>query len=157
CRVRSRRSGGGLTGRIVGPSESRMVTTAPGDGPGRCRFFGPGCMTLRLHPAGWHHTRGCGALLPRSRRGADTMGMVAPVYYTADMVRALPDDGNRYEVVYGELLVSPAPRLWHQEVVARMCAALDGYLRDEPVGEAFTAPADISGSRQVLVQPDVFV
>ena len=85
------------------------------------------------------------------------MGMVAPVYYTADMVRALPDDGNRYEVVYGELLASPAPRLWHQKIVARMCAALDGYLRDEPVGEAFTAPADISWSRQVLVQPDVFV
>jgi hypothetical protein len=37
------------------------------------------------------------------------MGMVAPIYYTADMVRALPDDGNRYEAVYGELLVTPAP------------------------------------------------
>ena len=36
------------------------------------------------------------------------MGMAAPVYYTADMVRALPDDGNRYEVVYGEVLVTPA-------------------------------------------------
>ena len=31
------------------------------------------------------------------------MGMAAPLYYTADMVRALPEDGNRYEVVYGEL------------------------------------------------------
>jgi hypothetical protein len=30
------------------------------------------------------------------------------------MVRALPDDGNRYEVVYGELLVTPARRPWHQ-------------------------------------------
>ena len=28
------------------------------------------------------------------------MGMAAPIYYTADMVRALPDDGNRYEVVH---------------------------------------------------------
>ena len=42
------------------------------------------------------------------------MGMAAPVYYTADMVRALPNDGNRYETVHGELLVTPAPRLWHQ-------------------------------------------
>ena len=48
------------------------------------------------------------------------MGMVAPVYYTADMVRALPDDGNRYEVVHGELLVTPAPRLWHQKLVGRL-------------------------------------
>ncbi len=38
------------------------------------------------------------------------MGMAAPIYYTADMVRALPEDGNRYEVVYGELVVTPAPR-----------------------------------------------
>lgn len=40
------------------------------------------------------------------------MAMVAPTYHTADMVRALPDDGNRYEVVHGELLVtrgSPGP------------------------------------------------
>jgi len=34
------------------------------------------------------------------------MGMAAPTYYTAEMVRRLPDDGNRYEVVYGELLVT---------------------------------------------------
>ena len=39
------------------------------------------------------------------------MGMAAPIYWTADMVRQLPDDGNRYEVVYGELLVTPVPRL----------------------------------------------
>jgi len=47
------------------------------------------------------------------------MGMAAPVYYTADMVRTLPDDGNRYEVAHGELLVTPAPRLWHQKLVTR--------------------------------------
>src|SRR5438132_2176404 len=34
-------------------------------------------------------------LLSHVRLGVDTMGMVAPVYYTADMVRALPDDGDR--------------------------------------------------------------
>ena len=56
------------------------------------------------------------------------MGMPAPAYYTADMVRALPEDGNRYEVVYGELLVTPAPRLWHQEVAIRLLQALREYL-----------------------------
>src|SRR5216117_3264253 len=45
--------------------------------------------------------------LRRPRYGAHSMGMAAPLYYTADQVRALPDDGNRYEVVYGELLVTP--------------------------------------------------
>ena len=52
------------------------------------------------------------------------MGMAASIFYTADMVRALPHDGNRYEVVHGELLVTPAPRLWHQELSARLLAAL---------------------------------
>jgi hypothetical protein len=42
------------------------------------------------------------------------MGMAAPIYYTADMVRAMPEDRNRYEVVYGELVVTPAPRPWHE-------------------------------------------
>ena len=85
------------------------------------------------------------------------MGMAAPIYYTADMVRALPDDGNRYEVVYGELLVTPAPRPWHQVVVHRLSVALELYLRSQPVGVVLSSPADISWGQDVLVQPDVFV
>jgi Uma2 family endonuclease len=85
------------------------------------------------------------------------MGMALPVYYTADMVRALPDDGNRYEVVYGELLVTPAPRPWHQVLVKRLSVSLEVYLRSHPIGELLTAPADISWGPDVLVQPDVFV
>jgi Uma2 family endonuclease len=85
------------------------------------------------------------------------MGMPAPIYYTADMVRAMPDDGNRYEVVYGELLVTPAPRLWHQVLVKRLGLALEAYLRRHPIGELLMSPADISWGADVLVQPDVFV
>lgn len=85
------------------------------------------------------------------------MGMAAPVYFTADQVRALPDDGNRYEVVYGELLVTPAPRAWHQEVLGRLWYDLRTYLRQEPIGHLFASPADISWGPDTLVQPDVFV
>jgi len=85
------------------------------------------------------------------------MGMAAPIYYTADMVRAMPDDGNRYEVVYGELLVTPAPRPWHQVVVQRLALALGNYLEREPAGLVLSSPADISWGQDVLVQPDVFV
>lgn len=85
------------------------------------------------------------------------MHMVAPRYWTAEMVRALPDDGKRYETVYGELLVSPSPRPLHQLVLKRLLVALDEYLRREPVGEVFTSPADISWSDDTLVQPDLFV
>jgi Uma2 family endonuclease len=85
------------------------------------------------------------------------MGMAALVYYTAELVRAMPDDGNRYEVVYGELLVTPAPRVWHQVLVHRLSVGIELYLRTEPIGLILTAPADISWGPDVLVQPDVFV
>lgn len=85
------------------------------------------------------------------------MGMAAPTFYTADMVRALPDDGNRYETVHGELLVTPSPRLTHQLVVGRLYLALGTYLQDHPVGALLMAPADISWGPDVLVQPDLFV
>lgn len=85
------------------------------------------------------------------------MGMAAPIYYTADMVRALPEDGNRYEVVHGELLVTPAPRLWHQELAARVLIAVRDYLARVPVGHLLQSPADISWGPDVLVQPDLFV
>jgi Uma2 family endonuclease len=85
------------------------------------------------------------------------MGMAAPTYYTAEMVRALPDDGNRYEAVHGELLVTPAPRAVHQAVTGNVYVALVEYLRANPVGQAFFSPADISWGSDVLVQPDVFV
>lgn len=96
--------------------------------------------------------------LPNSWRRAELMGMAASIdFYTADMVRAIPGDGNWYETVHGELLVSPGPRGWHQEMVARLFVALRNYLESERVGHAFSSPADISWGPDILVQPDVFV
>lgn len=85
------------------------------------------------------------------------MGMAATLYYSADMVRALPDDGNRYETVHGELLVTPAPRLEHQYVVINLAVRLWSYLTRFPIGQVLPSPADISWAPDVLVQPDVFV
>jgi Uma2 family endonuclease len=86
------------------------------------------------------------------------MGMAAPIYYSADMVRALPDDGNIYEVVHGELLVSPSPRPWHEEVGIRLLIAVRLYLERHPVGHAYGSRSDLSwGLRDVLVSPDLFV
>jgi Uma2 family endonuclease len=82
---------------------------------------------------------------------------LAPEYFTADMVRALPDDGNRYELVWGELLVSPSPVPQHQRVIKRLILALDDYCERTGAGEAMMSPADISWSEDTLVQPDVFV
>jgi Uma2 family endonuclease len=83
--------------------------------------------------------------------------MAASTYHTADMVRALPDDGNRYETVHGELLVTPAPRLPHQFVVTELTVRLSNYLAVQRVGQVLVSPADISWGPDILVQPDVFV
>lgn len=86
------------------------------------------------------------------------MGMPAPAYFTAEMVRAMADDGNIYEVVHGELLVNPAPRPWHEEVAIRLLEWVRAYLRAEPVGHAYGSRSDLSwGLRDVLVSPDLFV
>jgi len=78
-------------------------------------------------------------------------------YYSAEDVRALPDDGNRYETVYGELLVSPSPAPLHQRVLARLQRAIGEYLARGGIEGPYTSPADISWSDDTLVQPDLFV
>jgi Uma2 family endonuclease len=86
------------------------------------------------------------------------MGMAHPLYYSAEMVRALPDDGNRYETVHGELLVTPAPTVWHQTILQRLNESLVEYLRTQEIGgNVLHSPADISWSDDTLVQPDLFV
>jgi Uma2 family endonuclease len=83
--------------------------------------------------------------------------MAATAYWTAEQVRAIPEDGKRYETVRGELLVTPAPRAWHQAVLGRLFVWLTSYLEREPVGFVFASPADISWGEDTLVQPDLFV
>jgi Uma2 family endonuclease len=46
----------------------------------------------------------------------------------------LPDDGNRYEVIDGELLVTPAPSPLHQRVLFRLAMELDAYVERHNLG-----------------------
>ena len=85
------------------------------------------------------------------------MAMPLATYFTANAVRALPDDGNRYETVHGELLVTPAPRFWHQFVLDRLHRILGGYLTDHGLEALLRSPADISYGPDTLVQPDLFI
>ncbi len=86
------------------------------------------------------------------------MGMPQPTHiWTPEAVRALPEDGHRYEVVAGELLVTPAPSFAHQEAVRLLITWLGGYANPSGVGAAVISPADIGLEPGALVQPDVFV
>jgi len=78
--------------------------------------------------------------------------------WTVDDLEDLPDDGNRYEIIDGELFVTPAPSMNHQEAVIRLHSILAAYLDHQPgVGHAYVSPADVTFSRTRTVQPDVFV
>ena len=56
------------------------------------------------------------------------MGMPDTIRWTREQVLNLPDDGNRYELVDGELVVTPAPALDHQVVLGRVFMVLAPYV-----------------------------
>ena len=57
--------------------------------------------------------------------------------WTADDLLDMPDDGQRYEVIDGELFVTPAPSLNHQAALGILHVRLMEYLARERVGYAF--------------------
>jgi len=85
------------------------------------------------------------------------MAMPIPLpTYTVDMVRAFPDDGNRYELVEGMLLVTPAPASDHQVVVARLLTVLSTYLGSR--GPAYgVSPGEIEVTPKLHLEPDILV
>lgn len=88
------------------------------------------------------------------------MAMPATIsHWTVDMLDALPDDGQRYEIIDGELFVTPGPGEFHQDIAGELFSRLRQYLAGYGVGKAMISPADVRrGDRtRNRVQPDVFV
>ena len=78
--------------------------------------------------------------------------------FTVAEVLAFPEDGKRYELIGGELVVSPAPAPRHQALVSGLHVRLWQYLAGIGRGTTlFMAPADISWDDETLVQPDLLV
>lgn len=77
--------------------------------------------------------------------------------WTAERVRALPEDGKRYEVLDGELLVSPSPSGRHQVAVGRLYRILAEFVETHGLGLAMCSPSEIEYSPTRLVQPDIYV
>ena len=87
------------------------------------------------------------------------MGMAAARdLWTVEMLDALPDDGQRYELIDGVLHVTPAPSDVHQLVVGAFYGMLRAYLRPSSLARAMLSPADVRKDDRTrnLVQPDVF-
>jgi Uma2 family endonuclease len=72
----------------------------------------------------------------------------------ADLVR-LPDDGNRYEVLDGVLLVTPLPGSPHQRATVNLTVALQHHCRQHALGFV-VAPGPVPHGDSEL-QPDIAV
>ncbi|WP_327637104.1 Uma2 family endonuclease [Kribbella sp. NBC_00482] len=78
-----------------------------------------------------------------------------PGHFTLADLETLPDDGNRYEVVDGMLLVTPAPLTVHQTVVVELAYLLRHRCPDDL--KVLVAPTDYRPTPTRSVQPDVLV
>ena len=74
---------------------------------------------------------------------------------TYDDLRALPDDGQRYEIIDGELIGTPAPTMDHQRVVGRLYRLLDDYAPRVEGGEVAFAPFAVRLGHFDAVEPDL--
>lgn len=84
--------------------------------------------------------------------------MILPAAYRltyTDWLR-LPDDG-RCELLEGELLMTPAPSIRHQEISSRLHSRLGPYLERTASGRLFAAPTGVRLSDETVVQPDLLV
>lgn len=69
----------------------------------------------------------------------------------------LPRDGNRYEVVRGELFVTPMPSPRHQETVKRLFLPINAFVVQHSLGSAYDSGTDVHFSDEDVVVPDLVV
>ena len=82
-----------------------------------------------------------------------SMQAAPPRFGYADLL-AMPDDGRRYEIHGGELVVVPAPILRHQFAAGELVTMLNDYRRRSG-GLALSAPFDVVFDEHDVLQPDV--
>jgi Uma2 family endonuclease len=76
--------------------------------------------------------------------------------YTVDDLERFPDDGNRYELLDGVLLVTPAPRAVHQLVANRIQYRLSNALMI-PGFAHVVGPGVVVRRPKTQLQPDILV
>jgi Uma2 family endonuclease len=65
------------------------------------------------------------------------------------------DDEKRYEVIYGELIMVPAPNTEHQHFSRNLEFILWNYVRKNKLGQVYDAPIDVVLNNETVVQPDI--
>lgn len=85
------------------------------------------------------------------------MGMPDVARWTRAQVLALPDDGKKYELIDGELIVTRTPRVRHQEGVMELFRLLDPWVRAHGIGKCYCVPGDLEIEPGQVNEPDLFV
>ena len=76
--------------------------------------------------------------------------------WTYEDYARLPDNGMRYEVIRGNLYMSPAPRTKHQEVSFALAVEMHHYSKERALGRVYVAPIDVVlPNLAAPVQPDI--
>jgi Uma2 family endonuclease len=74
-------------------------------------------------------------------------------YTYADYLRT-PED-ERYELIEGELLMTPAPSMRHQRISGDLYSEVRAFVNENDLGNVFYAPCDVHLDNQNVVQPDI--
>lgn len=80
-----------------------------------------------------------------------------PLLTVADLDAFPENDGNRYELIDGELFVSRAPGIPHQRVLQNLQVALSEYLRAHPIGILVPGAGAIFSDHDAVIPDLVFV
>lgn len=83
------------------------------------------------------------------------MTIRARVRFKADDIWDAPEDGNVYEVIDGDLYMTPAPAWIHQRVVSRLFFAIAEHVFRNRLGEIVTAPTGVALDDENGLQPDI--
>jgi Uma2 family endonuclease len=76
-------------------------------------------------------------------------------HWTYDEYARLPDDGKRYEVIAGDVYMSPSPHPRHQRALSRLNAALETFTQEHAIGDLYPAPTDVLLSEDDYLVPDM--
>ncbi|MDB6021584.1 MAG: hypothetical protein JWQ04_1441 [Pedosphaera sp.] len=67
----------------------------------------------------------------------------------------MPEGPPYYQVIEGDLLMSPSPNIFHQDIAGTIYRLVGNFLEKTPVGRVFIAPADVFLGDINVYQPDV--
>jgi len=82
-----------------------------------------------------------------------SMSMAGP-RFNYDDYKLLPEE-KRYEIIEGELLVTPAPSIRHQKVLGRLFNKIYTFAEGARLGTVLAAPTDVVLDNESVVQPDI--